>query len=73
LIPEMANISADVALLPVGGTYTMTVKQAAEAIQKIKPKVAVPMHCGDIVGSLDDRETFRKLSKAPVTVLDPTK
>jgi L-ascorbate metabolism protein UlaG (beta-lactamase superfamily) len=73
MIPEMANICADVALLPVGGTYTMTVKQAAEAIQKINPKVAVPMHCGDIVGSLDDRETFRKLSKAPVTVLDPTK
>jgi L-ascorbate metabolism protein UlaG (beta-lactamase superfamily) len=73
VIPEMADINADVALLPVGGTYTMTVKQAAEATQKINPKLAVPMHCGDIVGTLDDREAFRKLSKAPVSVLDPTK
>jgi len=34
--------------------------------------VAVPMHCGDIVGSLNDRETFRKACKAPVVILDPT-
>ncbi len=72
IIPEMADIKADVALMPVGGTYTMTVQQAAEAVNAINPKVAVPMHCGDIVGSLNDRETFRKACKAPVVILDPT-
>lgn len=72
LIPEMADVKADVALMPVGGTYTMTVQQAAEAVNKINPKVAVPMHCGDIVGSLNDRETFRKACKAPVVILNPT-
>ena len=72
VIPEMAAVKADVALVPVGGTYTMTVQQAAEAVNKINPKVAVPMHCGDIVGSLNDRETFRKACKAPVVILDPT-
>ena len=72
MIPEMADVTADVALIPVGGTYTMTVKQAAEAVKKINPKVAVPMHCGDIVGTLDDRETFKAAASATVVVLDPT-
>ncbi len=40
----------DVALLPVGGTYTMNAKEAAEATEHIKPKLAVPYHWGDIVG-----------------------
>ena len=73
VIPEMADVNADVVLLPVGGTYTMTVAQAAEAVEKINPKVAVPMHCGDIVGTLNDRESFQAASKAPVVILDPKK
>ncbi len=71
-IPEMGSISADVAFLPVGGTYTMTVEEAAQAAAAINPRVAVPMHCGDIVGTLDDREKFRQLSTVPVVILDPT-
>ncbi len=71
VIPEMEIVETDVALLPVGGTYTMTVQQAADAVDKINPKVAVPMHCGDIVGTLDDRESFKSSSKAPVVILDP--
>jgi L-ascorbate metabolism protein UlaG (beta-lactamase superfamily) len=73
MIPEMANVKTDVVLLPVGGTYTMTVKQAADAVSKINPKVAVPMHCGDIVGTLQDRETFKAACKVPVVILDPKK
>lgn len=72
LIPEMAGIQADAALVPVGGTYTMTVNQAVDAVKKINPKVAVPMHCGDIVGSLSDRQAFKSGSSAPVVILDPT-
>ncbi len=71
-IPEMADVNADVALLPVGGTYTMTVAQAAAACNKINPKVAVPMHCGDIVGSLADRDAFKAACKVPVVTLDVT-
>jgi len=71
VIPEMADVKADVALLPVGGTYTMTVSQAAEAVKKINPKVAVPMHCGDIVGTFKDRESFQSACKSPVIILDP--
>ncbi len=72
VIPEMSDVNVDVALLPVGGIYTMTVQQAADAVVKINPKVAVPMHCGDVAGTLEDREAFRKASKIPVVVLDPT-
>ena len=71
-IPEMADINADVALIPVGGTYTMTVEQAASAAEKINPAVAIPMHCGDIVGTLNDRETFKAACKSSVVILDPT-
>jgi len=58
LIPEMKNIKADVVFLPVGGTYTMTAKEAAAAANLIKPAIAVPIHFGDIVGSMQDAKDF---------------
>ena len=61
LIPEMADIRCDVALLPVGGTYTMNAEEAAQAAGKIKPLYAVPMHWGDLVGTRQDAERFVKL------------
>jgi L-ascorbate metabolism protein UlaG (beta-lactamase superfamily) len=58
-IPEMGELSeVDVALLPVGGTYTMNAAQAAEACQAIAAKTAVPYHWGDIVGTEADAQTF---------------
>lgn len=60
-IPEMANLAPDVALLPVSGTYVMTAQEAAEAAKSIKPKVAVPMHYGSIVGEEVDAKKFAKL------------
>jgi L-ascorbate metabolism protein UlaG (beta-lactamase superfamily) len=50
----MDDIRCDVALLPAGGTYTMDADQAVEAAARIKPKVVVPMHWGDLVGSGQD-------------------
>lgn len=49
-IPEMKNIKAQVALLPVSGTYVMTAEEAVSAALAINPEVAVPMHFGKIVG-----------------------
>ncbi len=71
LIPEMEGLNPDVALLPVGGTYTMTVPQAAEAAKKINPRLAAPMHCGDIVGTFEDCKAFQDATGIPVVVLDP--
>lgn len=58
LIPEMASLQVDVALLPVSGTYVMTAEEAVEAAKKIQPKVVVPMHYGSIVGSAQDAKIF---------------
>jgi len=58
-IPEMNHLSdVDVALLPVGGTYTMNADQAVEACQAIGARMAVPYHWGDIVGSEADARAF---------------
>lgn len=57
-IPEMKNIKADVALLPVSGTYVMTADEAVKAALDIKPKVAIPMHYNSIVGTEKDAKQF---------------
>jgi len=67
-IPEMKDVSCDIALLPVSGTYVMTVKEAAEAAMVLKPKVAVPMHYGSIVGHAKDGEEFKRLLEGKVDV-----
>ena len=65
VIPEMQGYSADVAFLPVGGTYTMTAQEAISASKLIKPKVAVPVHFADVVGTADDAQAFvRGLDKS---------
>ena len=63
LIPEMKSIKCDIALLPVSGTYVMTAEEAAQAAEMIKPKIAVPMHYGAIVGSDPDAQLFKSLVK----------
>ncbi len=61
LIPEMKGIKADIALLPVCGTYAMNPREAVEAVEIIAPKIAIPMHYGDVVGTVDDALYFREL------------
>ena len=71
-IPEMSSVNADIALVPVSGTYVMTAEEAARAVnEKIKPKkLAIPMHYGSIVGSEKDAEKFKQLVNAcPVHIL----
>ena len=58
---ENKKVKCDVAFIPVGGTYTMDYKEAAELINRIKPKIAVPTHYAAIVGSKVDGENFAKL------------
>lgn len=58
---ENRKVKCDVAFVPVGGTYTMNYKEAAELINDIKPKVAVPIHYGSIVGTKEDATKFSEL------------
>ena len=70
-IPEMKEIKEiDIALLPVGGTYTMDAKEAAEAANTIKPKIAVPMHYDSIVGSEEDAKRFKDLCNVEVEIME---
>jgi L-ascorbate metabolism protein UlaG (beta-lactamase superfamily) len=70
-IDEMKNIVTDIALLPCGGTYTMTAKEAAEAANTFKPKLLVPMHWGSIVGSSSDADTVKKMFRGETLILKP--
>ncbi len=67
-IPEMQKLTGYkqqgrefIALLPVGGRFTMTAEEAAEAAKIIKPTLAIPMHYGSIVGSEEDAKEFKEL------------
>ncbi|TLX67869.1 MAG: MBL fold metallo-hydrolase [Thaumarchaeota archaeon] len=64
LIPEMNDLKPDILFVPVSGIYVMTAQEAARAVEKIKPKVAIPMHYGTIVGSVDDAKEFRDMVKS---------
>lgn len=68
-IPEIQNIECNVALLPVGGTYTMTVEDAAELTNSIKCEYVVPTHYGEIVGEKIDGEKFAKLVRNKEVIL----
>ena len=55
------KIKCDVAFVPVGGTYTMNFKEAAQLVNEINPKIAVPIHYGSIVGTKQDAMNFISL------------
>ncbi len=58
---ENKKVKCDVAFVPVGGTYTMDFKEAAFLINEIKPKIAVQIHYGSVVGTKQDAEDFKRL------------
>ena len=69
-IPEMQKLTGYqqpgkefVALLPIGGRFTMTPEEAVEAAKMIKPSLAIPMHYGSVVGTEEDAKEFVKLCR----------
>jgi L-ascorbate metabolism protein UlaG (beta-lactamase superfamily) len=67
-IPEMQKLTGYkqsgkefVALIPVGGRFTMNAEEAFEAVKLIKPTLAIPMHYGSIVGTIEDAREFKEL------------
>jgi len=71
--PELSRVRADVAFLPIGGTYTMDAPQAAEMAKALRPQLAVPMHYGFAVGGPSDAERFAKeADPVKVQILEPT-
>jgi L-ascorbate metabolism protein UlaG (beta-lactamase superfamily) len=68
----MSEIDVDVALVPVSGTYVMTVDEALEACTRLKAKLVIPMHYATIVGDLSDAQRFELECSLPVKVLPRT-
>ena len=73
LTKEGKQVKCDIALVPIGGTYTMDPKKAAELINTIKPEVAIPTHYGTVVGKPCDGKTFAGLVNEPVKVVEKIK
>ena len=66
---EAFNVECDIALVPVGGTYTMTAEEAAKLVEHISPrKYAVPTHYQTVVGSVEDALQFKELLEGKVEV-----
>ncbi len=65
MIPEMQKLTGYkqedkkfVALLPIGGRFTMSVEEALDAVRLIKPSLAIPMHYGSVAGTVSDAQEF---------------
>ena len=60
---EVKQVRCDVAFVPVGGTYTMDAREAAEAVNAIRPAVAVPTHYGALpsVAGVEAAQRFEAL------------
>jgi L-ascorbate metabolism protein UlaG (beta-lactamase superfamily) len=69
-IPEMRNIDVDIALIPVGGTYTMDWSEAVDAVNSMRVRLVIPMHWGDIVGSKQDAIKFKEAVKVETRILE---
>lgn len=70
LTPEAKNVKCNIALVPIGGTYTMGPKKAAELINIIQPEYAIPTHYGCVDGKPEYAKTFAANIHVNTTVLE---
>lgn len=66
---DIKTISCDIAMVPIGGIYTMNAKKAADLINQMKPKVAIPTHYGSIVGKPEDADVFQSEVNSDIEVI----
>ncbi|MBQ6323381.1 MAG: MBL fold metallo-hydrolase [Bacilli bacterium] len=57
--PEVDMVKTDVCFVPIAGVYTMDVNEAANYINNLNPKKAIPIHYGKIVGDISLGEEFK--------------
>ncbi len=64
-LPELDALKADAVFVPIGGTFTMDVGEAAALVKAMKPKAAVPMRFGFVpnVGKASDGPRFREAAE----------
>ena len=66
----------DMALIPIGGAFTMDAMQAAKSLRLLTPKKTIPMHYGTFPMMAPNADEFVKLAKkyaygVDVSVLQP--
>ena len=65
----------DIVLIPIGGRFTMNIKEAVEAIKMLRPKYAIPMHYNTWPPIEADPNLFKELvekeTETKVFVLNP--
>ncbi len=66
---EAKAVKCDIAIVPIGGTYTMDARKAAELVNALRPDIAIPVHYGSIVGKPSDGDVFAGNVKSPVKVV----
>ena len=65
---EAKAVKCDIAIVPIGGTYTMDARKAAELVNTLRPDIAIPVHYGSIVGKPSDGDVFAENVKSPIKV-----
>lgn len=68
MLEDNKNVKCDVLFVPIGGKYTMDVKDAAIFTNIIKPKIVIPTHYGCIIGSKNLSSEFLKLINSDTEV-----
>lgn len=69
LTEDNRRVSCDIALVPIGGKFTMNAEEAAELVNTIKPETAIPTHYGSVAGVKEDEEVFKSKVDEGITVL----
>ena len=57
---EAAAVACDVALVPIGGKYTMDAGEAAGLVDRLQPRAVIPVHYGTVAGSPREFDRFVK-------------
>lgn len=68
-VEEIRQVKCDVAMIPIGGFYTMAAKEAANLVNEIMPKAVIPTHYGSYIGKPEDFVKFRNLVNKKILVI----
>ncbi|MBQ8921604.1 MAG: MBL fold metallo-hydrolase [Oscillospiraceae bacterium] len=66
---ENSRVQCRIAMLPIGGTYTVDAKHAAKLANALRPEFVIPVHYGSVVGKPEDAETFQKYTDSGIQVV----
>lgn len=65
---DLKSLAIDVALLPIGGTYTMDIDDAVRAAEMISPREVIPMHYNTFPNIAADPQAFARKVPASIAV-----